>query len=401
MQKFDQFTQILYEISMSIGTSLSMDLMLRNVALVTLRKLNGTAFVIFKEQREKDHLFFKRVYITPLSFSETEGDLSLRQILSQQSDGNSQENVYDQLPLAVKLKSGGCFHLMRLPGYGLLALFRGYDFLPKPVIYSFASLNRKLAIACQACLEHEHLEALVKARTIELEKKNKELETFAYSVAHDLKSPLRGIEGYATLLTEGYAKKLDGEGLQFLANIRHCSQHMTQLIEDLLAYSRLENRSTSNTSIDLKTLVDRVISEKKMEIEYMQIDVSVELPFDNIYSDPTTIRQVFLNFLDNAIKFKKKKGASIIEIGGTESEQDWRIWFKDNGIGFDPKFHDRIFQIFQRLNLIEEYPGTGVGLAIVRKAVEQIGGMVWAESSIGKGSTFYISVPKPYKKVIL
>lgn len=238
------------------------------------------------------------------------------------------------------------------------------------------------------------LEALVKQRTTALEAKNKELETFTYSVSHDLKAPLRGIDGYSRLLTEEHSDKLDGEGLQFLKNIRQSAAQMNQLIEDLLTYSRMERRQIQPVSIRLGPLIDTMISQRARDIELKQISLSVDLPFQSLISDMETLRQVMGNFLDNAIKFLKKDVPSAVEIGGKEEKGSWTLWVKDNGIGFDDKYHDRIFTIFQRLHRAEDYPGTGVGLAIVRKAAERINATVWAESDVEKGAVFFITIPK-------
>ena len=229
----------------------------------------------------------------------------------------------------------------------------------------------------------KHLEDLVKRRTESLEAKNKELEIFSYSVSHDLKAPLRGIDGYSRLLMEDYADKLEGEGLLFLNNIRRSAEQMNQLIEDLLAYSRAERRQLQVVSFALRPIIEMLISQKSHDIEVGNIRISVSLPFEMITSDPETLRQVLDNYLDNAIKFMKKDGSGAVEVGGRENQESWTRWVKDNGIGFDRKYHDRIFDVFQRLHRTEDYPGTGVGLALVRKAVERIDGRVWAESEVG------------------
>ena len=229
---------------------------------------------------------------------------------------------------------------------------------------------------------------------MELEAKNKELETFTYSVSHDLKAPLRGIDGYSRLLVEEYADKLDDEGLLFLNNVRQSATQMNQLIEDLLAYSRMERRQLQPVSIELGSMIDMMISQRTRDIKEGSISISVNLPFETVTSDTETLRQVLANYLDNAIKFSKKDASGVVEISGQEDPEVWTLWVKDNGIGFDPQYQDRIFNIFQRLHRSEDYPGTGVGLAIVRKAVERIGGRVWAESETGKGSTFFITIPK-------
>ncbi len=241
----------------------------------------------------------------------------------------------------------------------------------------------------------KHLEDQVKIRTAALEAKNKELEVFTYSVSHDLKAPLRGIDGYSRLLVEDYADKLDGEGLLFLNNIRHSTAQMNQLIEDLLSYSRMERKEIQTVSIDLDSAIEMLLSQREHDIETRKIRVSVTLPFKTIDADSATIRQVLGNFLDNAIKFLSKDRTGRVAVAGREGQDSWTLWVRDNGIGFDPRYHDRIFDIFQRLHRAEDYPGTGIGLAIVRKAVERIHGRVWAETELGEGSTFYVSIPKP------
>ncbi len=244
-----------------------------------------------------------------------------------------------------------------------------------------------------------HLEDLVEKRTAALEAKNKELEIFTYSVSHDLKAPLRGIDGYSRLLVEDYSDKLDEEGLLFLNNVRKSAEQMNQLIEDLLAYSRMERRQLQPVSIALGQMMDMMISQRERDIETGNISISVNLPFETVISDTETLRQVLGNYLDNAIKFSKKDAAGTVEIGGEEDPESWTLWVKDNGIGFDPQYNDRIFGIFQRLHRSEDYPGTGVGLAIVRKAVERVGGRVWAESEAGKGAAFFITIPKQKRSI--
>jgi len=235
----------------------------------------------------------------------------------------------------------------------------------------------------------DHLEDLVKNRTAELEAKNKELEVFTYSVSHDLKAPLRGIDGYSRLLVEDYADKFDEEGILFLQNVRKSTTQMNQLIEDLLAYSRMERRDLQLVTVDLRSIIDLLIAQREHEIETKKIDVSVNLAFQNLTSDTETLRQVMGNYLDNAIKFLKKKENGKVDIGGQETESEWTLWVRDNGIGFDAQYHDRIFNIFQRLHRAEDFPGTGIGLAIVHKAIERIGGRCWAESKLGEGATFF------------
>jgi len=267
-------------------------------------------------------------------------------------------------------------------------------YLSDDLIVTFNDITERKQAERKLTLYREHLEDLVKQRTAEIQIKNKELETFTYSVSHDLQAPLRGIDGYSRLLSEDYADKLDEEGMQFLKNVRHATAQMNQLIEDLLAYSRMERRDLQSATVDLRALVDQLVAEKAHDVETGRIGISVDLPFQFMTADRESLRQVLGNYIDNAIKFSPKDEKGLVTVGGQEDNHSWTIWVKDNGIGFDPKYTDRIFTIFQRLHRAEDYPGTGVGLAIVQKAVARMGGRVWAESTSGQGATFFIEIPK-------
>jgi signal transduction histidine kinase len=220
------------------------------------------------------------------------------------------------------------------------------------------------------------------------------METFTYSVSHDLKAPLRGIDGYSRLLLEDYHDRLDEEGRTFLTTIRQAADQMRQLIEDLLAYSRMERRSLASNEIRPLAMVQTLLAERTEDIHTGKVIVTVEMPDCVVKADPDGLAQVLRNLLDNAIKFTGKVPEPHIEIGGQEQEKSCILWVRDNGIGFDMRYHDRIFDIFQRLHPAEDYPGTGIGMAIVQKAMERMGGRVWAESAPGKGATFYLEAPK-------
>ena len=242
--------------------------------------------------------------------------------------------------------------------------------------------------------QNQELEKRVLERTVQLETKNRELETFAYSVSHDLKAPLRGIDGYSRLLMDEYAGQLDEEAHTFLKNIRQATERMNQLINDLLAYSRLERRSVHIDTIDLNEIVQTALAERSGEIEQRGVTVYVNLPCQTVEAEREALLQAVRNLLDNALKFTAQSPEPRIEIGGRESETSCILWMKDNGIGFDMQYHDRIFEIFQRLNYADDFPGTGIGLALVRKAMQRIGGNAWAESKIGQGSIFYLETPR-------
>ncbi len=237
------------------------------------------------------------------------------------------------------------------------------------------------------------LEQRVNERTAQLETVNKDLEAFTYSVSHDLKAPLRGIDGYSRLLLQNYSAGLDDEGRRFLHNVRRATLQMNQLIDDLLAYSRLERRVLQTTSVNVQVLIDTLLAECAAEVQNRGSAVTVSLPCATVRADRDGLAMALRNLLDNALKFSRDVPQPAIEIGGRDSGASYTLWVRDNGTGFDMKFHDRIFDMFQRLHRAEDYPGTGVGLAIVRKAMERMGGRTWAESEPGKGATFFLEIP--------
>lgn len=240
----------------------------------------------------------------------------------------------------------------------------------------------------------DELENRVARRTHELEAKNRELETFSYSVSHDLKAPLRGIDGYSRLLLQDYADKLDDDARFFLHTIRGAVGQMNQLITDLLAYAKLERREQTVKSVNPRAIMDALVDDRKEEILSRTITISIDIPFDSVTADADGLALAFRNLLDNAVKFTYPDRPPRIDIGGRETENSHILWIKDNGIGFDPRYHERIFDIFHRLHRMEDFPGTGIGLAMVQKAMQRIGGRAWAEGEPGQGAAFYLEIPK-------
>ncbi len=246
------------------------------------------------------------------------------------------------------------------------------------------------------------LEHRVADRTSELEAKHREMEAFTYSVSHDLKAPLRGIDGYSRLLESDHADTLDGEGRFFVSMIRKATAHMGDLIDDLLAYSRVERGRPKLGPVAagpvVATVVDGVASEAAAGAIAL---TSVVDPGLTAVGERDGLVLALRNLLDNAIKFTAGRDGRTdrtIEIGARSTPGHALFWVRDNGPGFDMRYHDRIFEIFQRLHRAEEFPGTGVGLAIVRKAVERMHGRVWAESAKGAGATFFIELPAVEQK---
>ncbi|MBI9036721.1 MAG: PAS domain S-box protein [Bacteroidales bacterium] len=235
---------------------------------------------------------------------------------------------------------------------------------------------------------------LLEESTKKLEKANKELEAFTYSVSHDLKAPLRGIDGYSKLLLELYSDKLNQEAQTFISNIRSGTMQMNQLIEDLLAYSRLERSNMQNREIDIRRILDNIIANYYEEITSRNIKIVNDVKKTIIFTDYNGLAMVIRNLIGNAIKFTKKIQAPVININFIQTSSYWELIIQDNGIGFKMAYHDKIFEIFHRLHNVEDYPGTGIGLALVKKAINRMGGTIRAESEINSGAKFFIKLPK-------
>jgi signal transduction histidine kinase len=237
------------------------------------------------------------------------------------------------------------------------------------------------------------LEQRVSERTAELETANKELDAFSYSVSHDLRAPLRAVDGYARMLEEDYAGKLDVEGKRLLGVVRSNSRKMGQLIDELLAFSRLGRAPLQTRAVPMDPLVQQVIEELRAEASGRRIEFSVA-SLGAVEADPALLKQALANLVSNAIKFTRDKDPAVVEIGcRSTGNGDGAVYYvKDNGAGFEMKYYDKLFGVFQRLHSTSEYPGTGVGLAIVQRVIHRHGGKVWAEAAPGEGATFYFTL---------
>jgi signal transduction histidine kinase len=271
-----------------------------------------------------------------------------------------------------------------------------------------ALLNTYLAVASMAGAKIEsladeqelrrhrdHLEELVRERTADLEALNRELESFSYSVSHDLRAPLRAIDGYARMILRKQGEKFDAETLCQFNVIRDNARMMGQLIEDLLAFSRLGQHKISMSGLDMGNLIDDAWDELKVINPDRCITLKIDPPLPPGRGDRTLIRQVVTNLLSNAVKFTQIREQALIEVSGyAQGDQNvYRI--RDNGAGFDMQYYDKLFAVFQRLHRAEDFEGTGVGLAIVQRIIHRHGGSVWAEGEVGKGACFYFTLPAP------
>jgi len=233
----------------------------------------------------------------------------------------------------------------------------------------------------------------LKRRTIELESAYKELETFSYSVSHDLRAPLVVIGGFSRVLLEKYSNHLDAKGQRFLSIIHSNSDKMLQLIDDLLTFSRSEHQQMKPSNIDMGELAKAAFEELKSIVpeQTLRLDIKTLSP---VRGDQSMIRQVFVNLLSNAIKFTRPKGAGVIQIDCMVKENQNVYCVKDNGVGFNMQDAGELFGVFQRRHTVDQFEGTGVGLAIVQRIINRHGGKVWAEGEVNKGAAFYFTLPR-------
>jgi signal transduction histidine kinase len=239
----------------------------------------------------------------------------------------------------------------------------------------------------------ETLEQRVAERTMQLEAANKELEAFSYSVSHDLRAPLRHIDGYLSLLQESAGPTLDAESQQHLSTITDAARHMSVLIDDLLAFSRMGSQEMRKTPVDLGALVADVIQGFGPETEGRDIHWHIA-PLPVVAADRAMLRIVLVNLISNALKYTSKRPQARIEIGTQPGEPGETVVFvRDNGAGFDMRYQDKLFGVFQRLHRLDEFDGVGIGLANVFRVIDRHGGRAWAHGKVDGGATFYFALP--------
>jgi PAS domain S-box-containing protein len=274
------------------------------------------------------------------------------------------------------------FHTMKTP-------ILGPDEKPQYLLAISVDITRR-KLAESAVYE---LNAALEAKAAQLETTNRELESFSYSVSHDLRAPLRGIDGFALMLEEDYSGQLDAEGRRYLSVIREASRRMGALIDDLLAFSRLGQKPMVTHEVDMAALVAEVVKEVLHSHENARPEIIVgALP--PVHADSGLLRQVWANLIANAVKYSSKSGQPRIEVSGVLADNEIHYFIRDNGVGFDMAYVDKLFGVFQRLHRTDEFSGTGVGLAIVHRIISRHGGRVWAEGTVGRGAVFAFALPR-------
>jgi signal transduction histidine kinase len=276
-----------------------------------------------------------------------------------------------------------------LPYYAAFILFAS-------LVTWFSAVRRRVEQQLlQSRDELQNLNQELAKRSTELESINKELEAFAYSISHDLRAPLRHMAGYTELLQKRASSGLDEKSNHYVVMMLESAKRMGNLIDDLLAFSRIGRAETQNTLVDLAQLVREALSEVREDTEGRNIGWKIgTLP--NFYGDRSMLRLVLVNLISNAVKFTRTRPQAAIEIGCSEGNgNDLVVFVRDNGVGFDMKYVNKLFGVFQRLHQADEFEGTGIGLATVQRIIHRHGGKVWAEGVVDSGATFYFSAPRP------
>ncbi len=290
--------------------------------------------------------------------------------------------IYSEEKIEMELNIGGEKHMVSAGPQQIMNLFIS--------IYENAALKNRELLSAQDQLNK--LNESLEEKTRELEEANKDLEGFAYSVSHDLRTPLRAIDGFSHQVLKRYEDKLDDEGTRYLKLVRDNTLKMGQLIDDILAFSRMGRLGMSMAEVDMEGLAREVFEELLLVARGRDLAIEIK-PLPHAHGDHAMLRQVWVNLLGNAIKFTSHSPAASIQVGSYPEGKENVYFVKDNGAGFDMQYAEKLFGVFQRLHSVEEFEGTGIGLAIVKRIITRHGGRVWADGKVNKGATFYFALP--------
>ena len=367
-----------------------------------LLKAQRVAGVGFVDWDLKTNEMFLSEWICELTGSSPEGHATTPEFMARMVHPDDLANALENLDLAIRgVKPYDIVHRHVLPNGTIVwvraqaELTRDEDGTPSRLLGTIVDVTRLKRVEQSLRENTETLEQRVEARTAQLAARNQELKDFAYTVSHDLKAPLRGIAGYAAELARKHAGGLSERARFCLTQILSAAGNLDRLIEDLLRYSRLDAETPSLADVNLRDLVDGVLRDRQLAIAEQQVELTVDVPSVTLRAWERGLVQVLANLVDNALKYSRHASPPRVWISAETGEGSCRLIVRDNGVGFDMKYHDRIFGLFNRLVRMEDYEGTGAGLAIVRKVLDKQGGRIRAEAAPGEGATFFVELPCP------
>ncbi|MFH0976623.1 MAG: ATP-binding protein [Spirochaetota bacterium] len=406
---------VLYRINSAIAESLNMDRTLKNCLESTLETLNIEAGGIYLMEQDGESLVLCAHRGHSEEFVKTIEHLKTGEGISGKAVAERRPIIlaisdYPTERLAPLLIGEGLKTMASIPlvsagkvvGALNIGTVRARAF-PSDELDMLSAIGQQLGNAVQNArlyeavqkelTERRRAEEALQQRTLQLEMINKELEAFSYSVSHDLRAPLRAIDGFSQVLLESNSGLFDDDALRYFNIIRNNTQFMGKLIDDLLSFSRIGKKEMHFSQINMERLPVEVFERIKSGYSGRDVEFKIMSPFE-AYGDINMINIVLTNLISNAFKFTEKNNSTVIEFGGSEEKNENIYYVRDNGAGFDMKYVNKLFGVFQRLHSKDEFEGTGVGLALVQRIIHRHGGRVWAEAKVNEGATLYFTLPK-------